>query len=165
MKNGKKRTRPSWDEYFMNIAYDVAKRSNCIRRTVGALIVKDRNILSAGYNGTPIGVRNCFEGGCPRCQSDIPSLAGYDTCICVHAEQNAIAFAARHGTATDGATLYSTLRPCLGCLKEAIQAGIKEIVYAESIEYPEEIEVTYRNLVEEASIRLRQLKIQSEGTQ
>lgn len=151
------RKRPSWDEYFMNIAYNVATRSNCLRRSVGAIIVQDRNIISTGYNGTPVGVRNCFEGGCPRCQSDAPSHAGYDTCICVHAEENAIAFAARHGTATDGSTMYTTLRPCFGCLKESIQAGIREIVYAESHKYERELEIVYRQLAEDAGIRLRQL--------
>lgn len=154
------RKRPSWDEYFMNIAHDVAMRSNCLRRSIGAVIVKGRNIVSTGYNGTPVGVRNCFDGGCPRCQSDAPSHTGYDTCICVHAEENAIAFAARHGTAANGSVMYTTLRPCLGCLKLCIQAGIREVVYGESYEYEGELEAVYHQLVEEAGLRLRLLKLE-----
>ncbi|MBC8493091.1 MAG: dCMP deaminase family protein [Chloroflexi bacterium] len=154
------RKRPSWDEYFMTIAYDVASRSNCLRRSVGAVIVKGRNIISTGYNGTPIGVQDCFDGGCPRCQSDAPSHTGYDTCICVHAEENAIAFAARHGTQADESVMYTTLRPCLGCLKLCVQAGIREIVYSEGFQYEEELEVVYRQLVEEAGLRMRQLKLE-----
>jgi dCMP deaminase len=148
--------RPSWDEYFMRIAHEAARRSNCIRRQVGAIIVKDRAIISTGYNGTPMGVRNCCDGGCLRCQSEAEPGEGYDTCICVHAEENAIVLAARHGTATDGSTLYSTLRPCFGCIKSAIQAGIKEVVYDGDFAYPSELESVYSSLVLEAGIRVRQ---------
>jgi dCMP deaminase len=95
----------------------------------GAVIVVDIAIIATGYNGTPIGVRNCDEGGCPRCASDAPVGSGYDACICVHAEQNAIVFAARHGNATQGGVLYTTLRPCFGCAKELLQAHVKQIVY------------------------------------
>ena len=144
--------RPSWDRYFMNIAYNVLQRSNCLRRRVGAVIVRDRNIISTGYNGTPMGVQNCFEGGCPRCASDIPSGQGTDTCLCVHAEQNAIAFAARHGARTEGAALYTTLRPCFGCLKESIQAGIVRLVYVEPYDYEPELEEVYQQLVRESGL-------------
>ena len=89
--------RPSWDEYFMEIANVVAKRSNCSRRHVAAVIVKDRHILSSGYNGTPHGTKNCFEGGCPRCSGKVASGTHLDECLCVHAEQNAICQAAKHG--------------------------------------------------------------------
>ncbi len=146
--------RPDWDHYFMNIAYNVAERSNCIRRRIGAVIVKDRNIISTGYNGTPMGVKNCFEGGCPRCASDIPSGQGSDTCLCVHAEQNAIAFAARHGARTEGAVLYSTTRPCFGCLKESIQAGIIRILYVEPYDYGPELEKVYQQLLKESGLDL-----------
>jgi len=119
------------------------------------LIVVDNAIIATGYNGTPVGVRNCADGGCPRCASDAPVGSGYDACICVHAEQNAILFAARHGNATQGGILYSTLRPCFGCLKEAIQAGLKRIVFAEPMIYQPELEDVYRRLVAEAGIELR----------
>lgn len=102
----------------MEIAWVVSSRSNCIRRAVGALIIVDQRIISTGYNGTPFGVKNCDEGGCPRCSSKKTRHQGYATCLCVHAEQNALLLAARQGTATNGATLYVTLRPCLSFLKK-----------------------------------------------
>jgi dCMP deaminase len=148
--------RPSWDDYFMKIADDASTRSNCVRRKVGALIVKQRNIISAGYNGTPIGVKNCFEGGCPRCLSDAQPGQGYDTCICVHAEANAILLAARHGNATEGGVLYTTIRPCFSCLKEAVQAGIQEIVYEQEDAYEQHLEDAYQGLVRDSNMRLRQ---------
>lgn len=151
--------RPEWDEYFINIAHEAARRSNCLRRQVGAIIVKDRAIISTGYNGTPMGVKNCCDGGCPRCQSDAGPGEGYDTCLCVHAEENAIVLAARHGTATANATLYTTLRPCFGCIKSAIQAGIKEIVYSEDFCYEAPLEEAYRNLVLEAGLKVRQYTV------
>jgi len=147
-------TRPGWDAYYLGIARAVAARASCLRRQVGAVIVVDNAILASGYNGTPIGVQNCDQGGCPRCASEAPVGAGYDACICVHAEQNAIAFAARHGNATKGGTLYTTVRPCFGCAKEAIQAGIRRIVYAENFEYQPELEEVYRRLIEESAISL-----------
>ena len=151
--------RPAWDEYFMCIALDVARRSNCLRRSVGAIIVKGRSIVSTGYNGTPMGVRNCFEGGCIRCASPVPPGQGYDTCICVHAEANAMLLAARHGTAIEGGVLYSTLRPCFGCLKEAIQAGIKEIVYLGGEPYEGDLEEAYQSLRDEAGVLMRQIDL------
>ena len=147
--------RPSWDEYFMNIAHEAAKRANCIRRQVGAIIVKDRIIVSTGYNGTPMGVTNCFDGGCLRCLSDAAPGEGYDTCICVHAEENAIVLAARHGASTSGAILYSTLRPCFGCIKLCIQAGIKEVIYDQDFRYEPELEETYAALILEAGLAMR----------
>jgi dCMP deaminase len=151
-----KAQRPGWDEYYMNIARAVATRSNCLRRGVGALVVVDNAIIAAGYNGTPMGVLNCCDGGCPRCSSDVPSGEGYDSCLCVHAEQNAIVLAARHGNATSGGTLYSTLRPCFGCAKESIQAGIVEIVFGEPYDYGPGLEEVYRRLIVESGVRLRQ---------
>lgn len=149
--------RPDWDDYYMNIARTVATRSNCVRRSVGAIIVVHKAIISTGYNGAPIGVTNCCDGGCPRCASDAPPGEGYDTCICVHAEQNAMILAARHGSATKDGVLYTTLRPCFGCVKEAIQAGIAEIVYAEPDAYPDELEDVYRRVIEESGLVLRKL--------
>jgi dCMP deaminase len=147
--------RPDWDEYYMAMARAAAARSSCLRRKVGALVVVRNAIIGAGYNGAPFGVRNCDEGGCPRCASDAAPGAGYDSCICVHAEQNAIVLAARHGTATDGGVLYTTLRPCFGCAKEAIQAGIRSIVYEEPYEYGEALEEVYRRLIAESQMGLR----------
>ena len=144
--------RPGWDEYYMGIARAVATRSNCIRRRVGALVVVEKAIIATGYNGTPMGVANCSDGGCPRCASDAPPGAGYDTCVCVHAEQNAIVMAARHGNATNGGTLYATLRPCFGCAKESIQAGIREIVFDEPYEYGAGLEEAYRRLIAESGM-------------
>ena len=139
----------------MAIARVVASRSNCVKRKVAAVVTRDRRIISTGYNGTPIGVKNCFDGGCLRCQSDAPPGESYDTCVCVHAEQNAIVLAARHGNAVQGGTLYTTLRPCFGCLKESIQAGIVEIVFEDGEAYPDEREAAYQRLLGEAAIELR----------
>ena len=148
--------RPSWDDYYINIAWVVSSRSNCSRRKVGAIIVMDRRIVSTGYNGTPFGVKNCDEGGCPRCASDTPSQSGLDWCLCVHAEENAIALAARQGTATDGGSLYVTFRPCFGCLKELVQAGIREVVYDQPYDYSDELEEAYQTLQRESGVIMRQ---------
>lgn len=121
--------RPDWDEYFMDIAHVASKRANCSRRKVAAVIVNDRRIISTGYNGTPRGIANCCEGGCPRCASDVPSGGNLGECICAHAEENAIVQAAYHGIAVHGSVLYCILSPCLMCTKMIINAGIKEVVY------------------------------------
>ena len=113
----------------MGIANVIAGRSNCLRRKVAAVIVKDRHILSTGYNGTPHGVRNCFEGGCPRCSGKAASGADLEECLCVHAEQNAICQAAFFGHAIKDATIYVTISPCLTCAKLIINSGVKEVVY------------------------------------
>ena len=112
--------RPSWDEYFMEIAQVVARRSNCSRRSVGAVIARNHHVLSAGYNGTPKGVKNCFEGGCPRCAGHAKSGTHLDECLCTHAEQNAICQAACYGPSIEGATIYVTISPCLTCAKLVI---------------------------------------------
>ena len=129
MKRKTNDPRPGWDEYFMMIAEVVATRSNCSRRHVGAVMVKDRHILSTGYNGTPHGVKNCFAGGCPRCSGKAESGSHLEECLCVHAEQNAIAQAARFGLELEGSTVYVTISPCLTCAKLLVNAGIKEVVY------------------------------------
>ncbi len=121
--------RPGWDEYFMNIAYVVATRGNCIRRQVAAVIAKDNRIISTGYNGTPRGVENCCDGGCPRCASDLPSGVGLEECICAHGEENAILQAANYGVSLRGSVLYSTMSPCITCTRLIIAAGIKKVVY------------------------------------
>ena len=142
--------RPSWDEYFMQIARIVALRSNCMKRKVAAVVVKDRRIISTGYNGTPRGVKNCNESGCPRCNSLADSGTRLDECLCSHAEENAIVQAAYHGIAVKGATLYSTFSPCLICTKIIINAGIARVVY--NLEYP--LAGTARNLLVEAGVEL-----------
>ncbi|MBM3333943.1 dCMP deaminase family protein [Candidatus Sumerlaeota bacterium] len=126
------RKRPSWDEYFMNVARVTSSRSNCLSRRVGAVIVKDRQIVSTGYNGTPKGITNCNEGGCPRCWSMAESGTRLDECLCVHAEENAIVQAACNGIGIQGATLYTTFCPCSYCAKSIINAGIKRVVYREA---------------------------------
>ncbi len=126
--------RPSWDEYFMNIAKEVAMRSNCVKRKVAAVIVRDKRIVSTGYNGTPRGVKNCNEGGCPRCNSFADGGTKLDECLCSHAEENAIVQSAYHGIAIAGGTIYTTLSPCLTCSKMIINAGLKKVVY--NAQYP-----------------------------
>lgn len=123
--------RPSWDEYFMEITRLVAKRSTCLRRMVGAVIVKDRNILATGYNGAPSGVRHCSETGCLRERLQVPSGERHELCRGLHAEQNAIIQAAKHGTSIEGSILYCTTHPCGICAKMIINAGIRQVVYEE----------------------------------
>jgi dCMP deaminase len=143
--------RPDWDTYFMSIANVVATRGNCVRRKVAAVIVKDQQLISTGYNGTPRGVRNCCEGGCERCAGEAPSGAQLSECICSHAEENAITQAAYHGIAVAGGTLYSTMSPCLTCAKMIINAGIRTVVYEEEYEFNEQT----RKLLHEAGVRYR----------
>lgn len=121
--------RPDWDTYFLEIAHVVKRRSNCRRRQVAAVIVSDRRIISTGYNGTPRGLKNCFDGGCPRCASDAESGSALTECLCAHAEENAIVQAAYHGISVRNGTLYCTISPCLLCAKMIINAGIVEVVY------------------------------------
>jgi dCMP deaminase len=139
--------RPSWDEYFMSLARLAATRSTCLRRHVGAVIVKDRMVLSTGYNDTPRGMRNCGDGGCERCGSGAPSGAALDTCLCLHAEQNAVVQAAYHGVGISGAAIYCTHQPCLTCAKMVVNAGITRIVYDEP--YPDPLA---ERLLREASV-------------
>lgn len=121
--------RPSWETYFMDIAMLVAKRSTCIRRSVGAVIVKDKRILSTGYNGAPSGVRHCIETGCLREKLNVPSGERHELCRGIHAEQNAIIQAAYHGVSIKGASLFCTNLPCSICAKMIINAGIVTIYY------------------------------------
>jgi dCMP deaminase len=124
--------RPTWDEYFMAIAEVAAARSNCVKRRIGAIIAQNKQIVSAGYNGTPKGIDNCDEGGCPRCWGFGAPGKGLDECLCVHAEENAIVQAACNGISIQGSTLYSTLCPCLYCAKSIINAGISRVVYRDA---------------------------------
>ncbi|MDD3041352.1 MAG: cytidine/deoxycytidylate deaminase family protein [Methanosarcinaceae archaeon] len=122
--------RPSLDEYFLEIAFVVGKRATCLRNNVGAVIVRDKRIISTGYNGAPRGMDHCLEIGCMREQENIPSGTRHEKCRAVHAEQNAIIQAALHGVSTDGATLYCTHQPCILCAKMIINASIERVVYA-----------------------------------
>ncbi len=121
--------RPSWIKYFMDITELVAKRSTCLRRAVGAIVVKDKQILSTGYNGAPSGIRHCSEVGCLRDRLKVPSGQRHELCRGIHAEQNAIIQAAYHGVSIKGATLFCTNLPCSICAKMIINAGIKKIYY------------------------------------
>jgi len=129
--------RPSWDEYFMEIVELVKKRSTCLRRQVGALIVNDKRILATGYNGAPTGCRHCEELGCLRQQLNIPSGQRHELCRAIHAEQNAIIQAAYSGTSVKGGTMYITCQPCVLCAKMIVNAGIEKIVFRGA--YPDEL--------------------------
>ena len=132
-------SRLDMDEYLMGIAMAVRARASCAGNRVGALIAKDRRIVSTGYNGTPRGLPNCLDGGCLRCanRETHPPGTGYDLCICVHAEQNAILAAARFGIAVEGGTLYTTTQPCFSCMKEMLQAGIERVFYLHEWKHPD----------------------------
>ena len=147
--------RPSWDEYFMNIAKVVAARSNCIKRKVASIIVKDKRVISTGYNGTPRGTRNCNEGGCPRCNSLAPSGTKLDECLCSHGEENAIVQASYHGVSLKDAIIYTTFAPCLQCAKMIINSGIREVIY--NMEYP--LNESAFRLFSEAGVFVRKLKV------
>ena len=156
---GQEFERPDWDTYFMDIAHVVARRGNCLRRRVAAVLVKDQRIISTGYNGTPRGVTNCFEGGCPRCAGDAPSGADLGECICSHAEENAITQAAYHGISVRDATLYCTLSPCLMCAKMIVNAGIREVVYDQEYQFRDQT----RTLLRAAGVACRQFQSGSTG--
>lgn len=132
-------TLPEPHEYFMGIAMAVRRRANCIGNRVGAIIVLDRRIVATGYNGTPENMENCLDGGCHRCanRAKYPSGTGYDLCICVHAEQNALLAAARFGIPVANAALYSTMRPCFGCTKEMLQAKISAVYFLHDWSHPD----------------------------
>lgn len=151
----KKNPRPDWDDYFMEIAKVVALRSNCIKRKVAAVIVKDRRVISTGYNGTPRGVRNCNEGGCPRCNRYGAQGSGLEECFCSHAEENAITQAAYHGVNLRDATLYTTFSPCLICTKMIINTGIQKVLY--SVAYS--LDHLSRALLKEAKVEVSQKRV------
>ena len=139
--------RPSWDEYFMDITRMVAARSTCLRRQVGAVIVKDKRLLTSGYNGSPRNLAHCAETGCLRDTYQVPSGQRHELCRGLHAEQNAIIQGALHGVAIEGATIYCTHQPCSACTKMIINAGIRRIVYQTG--YPDSLAV---QLADEAGL-------------
>jgi dCMP deaminase len=144
--------RPSWDEYFFQIALQVASRSTCMRRQVGVVLVKDKRILSTGYNGAPRGISHCIEVGCLRDELNVPSGERHELCRALHAEQNAIVQAALHGVKIEGATLYCTHQPCSLCAKMIINAGIIEVYFAEG--YPDDLAASF---FAEAGIRIHKM--------
>lgn len=145
----RKIVRPSWDEYFLRMAKLVATRSTCLRRQVGAVVVKDKQMLTTGYNGSPTGMEHCDKVGCLREKLGVPSGERHELCRALHAEQNAFLQAARHGISLVGATLYITIQPCSICAKMVINAGIKKIIIEGG--YPDELALDFLN---EAGVEL-----------
>ena len=141
--------RPSWDEYFMSIANLASTRSTCMRRKVGAVIVKDKKILSTGYNGAPRGLAHCLEIGCLRDKLKVKSGERHELCRAIHAEQNAVIQAAVSGVSIEGADIYSTTFPCVLCSKIIINAGIKRIIVIEG--YPDQLS---QDMLNEAGIKV-----------
>ncbi|KAJ1814627.1 Deoxycytidine monophosphate (dCMP) deaminase [Coemansia sp. RSA 2598] len=130
LTNGE-RIRPSWDTYFMLLSELASHRANCMKRKVGCILVKDNQIIATGYNGTPKGITNCNEGGCPRCNDGTPCGVSLDHCLCIHAEENALLEAGRGRVRNaDGVVLYCNTCPCLGCAKKIVQVGVKTVVYS-----------------------------------
>ncbi|MEM0466585.1 MAG: dCMP deaminase family protein [Candidatus Thermoplasmatota archaeon] len=145
--------RPSYDEYFMEMAHVVSKRSTCLRRKVGALLVKDKHILSTGYNGAPKGLQHCSEVGCLREKMNIPSGERHELCRGLHAEQNAIIQAAVFGISIKDAILYCTNTPCVVCIKMLINAGVTEIIYAG--DYPDQLA---KEIASESNLKIKRFK-------
>lgn len=148
----KKHKRISWDEYFMQIAVLVSQRATCLRRCVGAVIVKDKRMLATGYNGAPRGLAHCLETGCLRDKLKIPSGQRHELCRGLHAEQNAIIQASLYGVSVKDSVIYVTNQPCIICAKMLINAGITEIVISEG--YPDEMSM---QMLKEAKIKVRKV--------
>ena len=147
----------SWDEYFMQITNVVATRSTCLRRQVGAIIVKNRRIIATGYNGAPRGLKHCAEVGCLRVQQGVASGERHELCRALHAEQNAIIQAAVSGVSIAGGTLYTNVFPCVLCAKMLINSRIERIIYAEP--YPDQLSLA---LLNEAGIELVQYQSEAD---
>jgi len=147
--------RPSWDEYFLEVARLVSKRSTCVRRSVGAVLVKEKRILATGYNGAPSGLKHCIDIGCLRQKLKIPSGERHELCRALHAEQNALIQASLYGISVKGSTLYATNQPCVICAKMLINAGIREIVILDG--YPDKMAMEF---LKEAKIRVRKISNQ-----
>jgi len=145
-------SRPSWEEYFMNITYLVAERSTCLRRKVGAVLVKDKRILATGYNGAPSGLKHCLDIGCLREKEGIPSGERHELCRGLHAEQNVIIQAAYHGISIADSTIFCTNLPCVICTKMLINSGVKCIFYREGY-----ADALSRDMLAEAGIDLIQI--------
>lgn len=141
--------RPSWDEYFVKIALTVAERATCLRRRVGAILVRDRRILATGYNGAPRGLAHCGEVGCLRAERNVPSGERHELCRGLHAEMNAILQAAIHGVGVEGASCYSTFHPCSLCAKMLVNVGVERVVALEP--YPDDLA---REIFESAGVQI-----------
>jgi dCMP deaminase len=150
--------RPGWDEYFMEVAQVVAKRSTCLRRHVGAIIVKDKRIIATGYNGAPSGMAHCLDVGCLRERLQIPSGERQELCRGLHGEQNAIIQASLYGFSVEGATLYTTTEPCITCAKMIINAGLRRVVYMK--EYPDTLA---RQMLQEAGVECSRIEREEAG--
>jgi len=146
--------RPSWDEYFLEMAHMIARRSTCLRRHVGALLVREKRILATGYNGAPAGLPHCAEVGCLRDKLEIPSGERQELCRGLHAEQNAIIQGALHGVSVQGADLYCTTQPCVSCAKMLINAGVGRIVYEG--DYADDLSL---ELLEQAGVELVRMSV------
>lgn len=144
--------RPSWDEYFMDVAGLVARRSTCLRRNVGAILVKDKRILATGYNGAPAGLKHCLDIGCLRQKLNIPSGERHELCRALHAEQNALIQASLYGISVKGSALYATCQPCVICAKMLINAGIREIIITDG--YPDKMAMDF---LKQAKIKVRKV--------
>lgn len=153
------RPRPTWDSYFMRLADLAALRSNCMKRRVGCVIVKDNRVVATGYNGTPRNLTNCNEGGCPRCNNGHGSGAALSTCLCLHAEENALLEAGRDRIAGENSILYCNTCPCLTCSIKIVQSGIKQVVYAQSYSMDEHT----HKVLGEARVVLRQFTPPKDG--
>ena len=145
----KKIHRPDWDEYFLSIAKLVSKRSTCLRRKVGAVLVKEKRMLATGYNGAPSHIKHCEKTGCLREKLNIPSGQRHELCRGLHAEQNALLQAALHGVSVEGAKMYATTQPCIICAKMLINAGIKELII--SGHYPDKMA---KEFLKEAGVKV-----------
>ena len=153
MTKKSKKKRPSWDEYFINIAKLVATRSTCLRRNVGAVVVKDKQVLATGYNGAPSGISHCDKKGCMREELKVPSGERHELCRALHAEQNAFLQAAKHGVSLRGGALYITTQPCSICAKMIINTGIEKIVFEGN--YPDKLALEF---LKEAGVELVRVK-------
>jgi len=152
MKPETQTERPSWDQYFMDIVELVSRRSTCLRRKVGAVLVRDKRILATGYNGPPTGIRHCAEVGCLRDKLGIPSGERHELCRGLHAEQNAIIQAALHGVSTKDSTIYCTNHPCIICSKMIINSGIISVIYKD--DYNDDLA---EEMLNEAGIKVKKL--------
>jgi len=152
-------SRPGWDEYFLTIARQVATRSTCLRRRVGAVLVRDKRILATGYNGAPRGMRHCAETGCLRAELRVPSGERHEICRALHAEMNALLQAAAHGIRVEGSVLYCTTQPCVLCAKMLINVGVSRIFMAEG--YPDGLAL---QMLEEAGVDLVRLGERHDGS-
>lgn len=157
MSHALNRKRPDWEVYFLKMARLASTRSTCIRRHVGAVLVKDRKVLATGYNGVPSGISHCADVGCLRDEEQIPSGQRHELCRGLHAEQNAILQAAYHGVSIQGSVLFCTNFPCVICSKMLINAGIRQIFYLEG--YPDSLSET---LLNEAGMEMRRIEMEDD---